>query len=153
MALQTTHTYDTFVTFLKNTVDTDTATSLGWTDATEDTGHYDQQVNNSLRPMGFTTVEDVPAARVHELELRGAVEIWEKAVAEYVRAYDAGGAARTLSRDQLFQHAKFMLQRAEAELATFLVGTTDETDRGLINGGGYSTSVPIKLKWPSLYGR
>jgi hypothetical protein len=152
MPLNETHTYETFVAFMKDTVDEQTATDLGWTDATEGDGDYETQVNNCLRQMAVSTVEDVPAARVHELELRGAVQIWKKAVTEYVRAYDAGGAARVLSRDQLFQHARIMLTNAEAELEKFLAGEIDDTSRGLIAGGAYSTSIPIRIGFPRLFG-
>jgi len=153
MPLPATHTYDTFVAFLQGTVSEEIATDLGWTDTDETDGSdYDQQINEVLRALGYTQISEVPASKVREMELRGAVAIWKKVLSEYVRAYDTGGAARTLSRDQLFRHAQYMYAQAQAALDAFITGTNDDIDRGLVNGSGYSTSIPIKIGFPRLYG-
>lgn len=94
------------------------ADDLGLLDTTPVTGNYVKPVTDTEVALGVTDVA-VASQSVGLIQVHAKVQIWTYVVAAYVRAFSVGGLARTLARNQLFDHARYMLETAKADLAHY----------------------------------
>jgi hypothetical protein len=105
------------------------ASILGWTSTTVPGGNYDTIVNDTLQELGVADITTVTDVRL--LELTAAKILWLAVLTYEFTLFDIGGGGQTrnLEREQVFQHARFMFQQAEANLEAYLLKSKDDGRR------------------------
>lgn len=137
------YTETTLAEYMRDTLK-NVAVDLGWTDVTPTTGHFRKPVSDVAVKLGVANVAE-STAPVELIQLHARVAAWQEAVEAYTTAYYMGGLARSLRRDQLWDHARAMLAQAQLELDEF------EHDDAIVSGG--PTAIPrsgvvgVRIVW------
>lgn len=123
MPVVSTYTNKTLAQYMERLA-TRQVTDLAWTsgDPTDDTdlGSFQDQVDTLALEMEATDIADIPEENVYELRLRARVALWQSLAEAYVGLYRIGGLARTLDRQQLYEHCVQMWDRSLNALMKFL---------------------------------
>lgn len=141
MPAPTTYTEETLAEYMLATLK-QVATDLGWTSTDPNTGNYREPVHTVEVALGVTDIADT-AAPVELIRLQADVAVWQEAVEAYTTAYYIGGLQRSLHREQLWDHARAMLNDAKAALASYQ-RRQDQQDEG--TRGAVPSSGVVKLK-------
>lgn len=121
-------TLETFAQFLERSLSS-TAAVLDWSADNDD---FDDIVTDTLLHLDIDDIETVTDnATIRKLRAVGQMYVWKMAMAAFAGDYTFSADGGQFSRNQLFQHAETMFQRAES--ACFALGVID----------GYSVEAEI----------
>lgn len=144
MPAPTLRTEQELADFMRATIK-EIADDLGWLDTTPISGDYNKPVHDVELTLGVSDIA-LSVEPSERIALEARVAIWLNVTEAYVRAYRLGGLSRDVHRNQLWDHAKAMLDEAQADLKSYNEAVTSVA-LGQQGGMPRSGSVPISIMW------